>query len=197
MAYFHTPEAFMLGDPVCTAKGPEVNTSHVLLTLDDKLSKKDASFKKGNALFYLKQNPVQFGKGKAYLISLHSSHFDTYLYLKDQNDKTVAENDDYGSTTTRLRVLFYAGRGKIPGWHHFLWSPGDGRIFADRAGSPPRGPVDREGPARSLLPGRVCQGPSGAPDRLPDVYDSGWKARIRANSIRICASKTNSATPLP
>ncbi len=79
VAYFHTPEAFMLGDPVRTAKGPEVNTSHVLLTLDDKLSKKDTSFKKGNAVFYLKQNPVQFGKGKAYLISLHSSHFDTYF----------------------------------------------------------------------------------------------------------------------
>lgn len=106
---FHTPEAFALGEPVLKAKGivPKGGKPPVL-EAEATLTNKDASYKKGKDLYYLKNYPVKMLKERAYLISLHSSQFDTFLFVKDRaNGKTLAFNHDYGYTSTRSRILFF------------------------------------------------------------------------------------------
>ncbi len=60
---------------------------------------------------YLKTHPVRMEQGKAYLVSLHSSHFDTVLTVKG-GGQAEAKNDDYGGST-RSRVLYYPTRTEV------------------------------------------------------------------------------------
>jgi hypothetical protein len=105
---FHTPEAFLLGEPILHATGPvPAGGKAPILEKEDSLTGNDPAYKKGGQTFHIKNYPVKMLKDRAYLVALHSSQFDTFLFVKDQSGKTVAFNDDYGNTTTRSRVLFF------------------------------------------------------------------------------------------
>ncbi len=105
---FHTPEAFTLGEPIRKTKGLALAKGKpALLDVDDNLASHDRTYNKGANLHYIKDFPLPMKRDKAYLVSLHSSNFDTFLFVKDTQHKTLAFNDDYGHTTTRSRVLFY------------------------------------------------------------------------------------------
>jgi hypothetical protein len=107
-ADFHTPEAFLLGEPILKAKGAvPAGGKTPVLEKDDSLTRNDPTYKKGNNVFFIKNYPMKMVKDRAYLISLHSSQFDTFLFVKDPSGKTLAFNDDYGNTTTRSRILFF------------------------------------------------------------------------------------------
>jgi hypothetical protein len=107
-ADFHTPEAFLLGEPILKAKAAvPAGGKTPVLEKDDSLTRNDPTYKKGNKTFFIKNYPIKMLKDRAYLISLHSSQFDTFLFVKDQSGKTLAFNDDYGNTTTRSRILFF------------------------------------------------------------------------------------------
>ena len=107
-ADFHTPETFLLGEPILKAKAAvPAGGKTPVLEKDDSLTRNDPTYKKGNKTFFIKNYPLKMMKDRAYLISLHSSQFDTFLFVKDQIGKTLAFNDDYGNTTTRSRILFF------------------------------------------------------------------------------------------
>lgn len=105
-ADFHTPEGFLLGEPVQKGSTKSGGIAPVL-EKDDSLTTKEPTYKKGDKTYFIKNYRVKLQAGKAYLVSLFSSQFDTFLFVKDTTGKTLAFNDDYGNTTTRSRVLFF------------------------------------------------------------------------------------------
>lgn len=113
-ADFHTPEAFMLGEPLAKAKALIAEGGKApVLARDDALTRTDPTYRKGDRTYFIKKFPVKMAKDRAYLISLHSSQFDTFLFVKDGNERTLAFNDDYGNTTTRSRILFFPAQSGV------------------------------------------------------------------------------------
>ena len=105
---FHTPEAFLLAEPIQKAKGTiPTGGKKPILEKEESLTRTDPTYQKGKQTFFIKSYPVKMQKDRAYLVSLHSSQFDTFLFVKNAAGKTLAFNDDYGNTTTRSRVLFF------------------------------------------------------------------------------------------
>lgn len=107
IADFHTPEAFLLGDSIRPEIVANPKTKNPVLAVDADLTDKDMQLNRGGGIHYAREFQIDCDASHAYLVNLHSSHFDTMIFVKDPTGKIVADNDDYGTTTTRSRVLFF------------------------------------------------------------------------------------------